>query len=83
MIARKGSRVNSFFFLQISFFQVTVNNTNDGRTSKHSEYRYAKKLQTFQWKCQIASGNTRNMPGQKPSNPHISNYKHFEYQEGP
>ena len=40
-------------------------NTHDGRTSKHTEYRYVKKCQTFQWKCQIASGNTRNMSGQK------------------
>ena len=37
--------------------------TNDGRTLKHSEYCYAKKWQNFQCKCQIASGNTRNMPG--------------------
>ena len=27
-------------------------NTNDARTSKHSEYSYDKKCQTFQWKCQ-------------------------------
>ena len=47
------------------FTKVTVNNTNNGPTAKHSEYRYAKKWQTFQWKCQTASGNTRNMPGQK------------------
>ena len=26
-------------------------NTNDVRTSKHSEYDYAKKCQTFLWKC--------------------------------
>ena len=36
-------------------------NTKNGRTSKHSECRYAKKCQTFPWKCQISSGNTRNM----------------------
>ena len=30
-------------------------NTNYGRTSKHSEYGYAKKGQTFQWKSQIVS----------------------------
>ena len=30
-----------------------------------SEYRYAKKGQTLQWKCQVASGNTRNRLGQK------------------
>ena len=40
-------------------------NTNDGRTSKHSECRYATKWQTFQWKCQLASGNSTNMTGQK------------------
>ena len=28
-------------------FQVTVNNRNDCRTSKHSEYNYAKKLSDF------------------------------------
>ena len=27
-----------------NIFQVTVNNTNDGRTSKNSEYRYDKKV---------------------------------------
>ena len=41
-IAQKWSRVNSIL-LPNSFFQVTVNNTNAGRTSKHSEYWYAKK----------------------------------------
>ena len=35
------------------------------RTSKHSEYYCAKKWQTFQCECQIASGDTRNLPGQK------------------
>ena len=40
-------------------------NANDGRTSKHSEYDYAKECQTFLWKCQISPGNTRNMLGQK------------------
>ena len=35
---------------------VEKTNTNDGRTSKHCEYRYAKK-----WKCQISPGNTRNI----------------------
>ena len=28
---------------------------------------WAKKLETFQWKCQIAFGNTKNMPGHKRS----------------
>ena len=40
-------------------------NTNHGRNSKHSEYSYAKKCQTFLWKCQISNSNTRNMLGQK------------------
>ena len=40
-------------------------NINDGRTSKYSEYCYAKKCQTFLGKCQISAGNTRNMLGQK------------------
>ena len=40
-----------------SFFQVTVKNTNDGRTSKHSEYDYAKKCQTFLWKWQLSTGS--------------------------
>ena len=31
-------------------------NINDGRTSKHFEYCYAKKCQTFLWKCQISAG---------------------------
>ena len=48
-----------FHFFGKFIFQVTVNNTNDGRTSKHSEYDYAKKWQTFQWKCQIAADNTK------------------------
>ena len=34
-------------------------NTNIGRTSKHFEYDYAKKCQTFLWNCQIVPGNTR------------------------
>ena len=38
---------------------------NYGRTSKHSEYRYTKKFQTFLWKCQSSPGNTRYMQGQK------------------
>ena len=38
-------------------------NINYGRTSKHSEYPYAKKCQTFLRKCQICPGNTRNMLG--------------------
>ena len=33
---------------------IYFNNTNNGRTSKHSEYDYAKKCQTFLCKCQIA-----------------------------
>ena len=37
----------------------------DGRTSKHAEYNYATKCQTFAWKCQISLDNTRNMLGQK------------------
>ena len=45
------------FFAKL-IFQVY---TNDGRTSKRSEYDYAKECQNFQWKCQIASGNTRNV----------------------
>ena len=53
-----------FFFL-INFLRVTVNNTNDIRTPKRSEHEYAEKCQTSQWKCPVASGNTRNMPGQK------------------
>ena len=40
-------------------------NTNDGRTSKHSEQHYAKKCKTSLWKCQIPPGNTRHMLGQK------------------
>ena len=47
--------------MQMTFLQVTVNN----KKSKRSEYGYAKKCHTFQWKCQITPGNTRNMPGQK------------------
>ena len=47
-VERKSSRVN-YNFLRNSFFQVTVNNTNDGRTLKPSEYDYVKKCQ---WKCQ-------------------------------
>ena len=34
-------------------------------TLKHSEYRYAKKCQTFLWNYQISAGYTRNMLGQK------------------
>ena len=56
---------NSIFnLLSNQFFQVTENNTNDGRTSKHSEYDYTEKCQTFLWKCQISPGNTRNIIGQ-------------------
>ena len=40
-------------------------NTNDDRTSKHSEHCYAEQCQTFLWQCQILDGNTRNMLGQK------------------
>ena len=40
-------------------------NTNDGRASKHTEYRYAKKCQTSLWKCQISAGSTRNMLDQQ------------------
>ena len=40
-------------------------NTNDGRTSKHSEYCYAKKCQTFLRKCQVPPGNIRNMVAPK------------------
>ena len=47
MIARKCSRGNGIF-LPILFFQVTVNNTNDGRASKHFEYDYAKECQTLE-----------------------------------
>ena len=36
----------------------------DGRTSTGSEYDYVEKCPTFQWKCHIAAGNSRNMPGQ-------------------
>ena len=43
-------------------------NTNDSRTSKHSEYRYAKKWQTVQWKCQIASGKKYARPEAHRSN---------------
>ena len=63
IVVRKCSRVNSFV-LPNEFFQVTVN-TNNVPTSKHSEYDYAQKCQTFLWKCQILPGNTRNMLGQK------------------
>ena len=31
------------------------------RWSKHSEYDYAKKCKAFQCKCQMSSGNTRNL----------------------
>ena len=40
-------------------------NTNDVRTSKHSEYDYARKCQTLLWKCRTSAGNTGNMLGQK------------------
>ena len=45
------------------FFQFTINNTNDGRTSKHFEYDYANKCQTFLWNCQISPGTSRNIQG--------------------
>ena len=36
---------------------------NNGRSSKHSEYRYAQKYQTFLWKCRISLGNNWKMLG--------------------
>ena len=61
--------VNDFRHQKILFGAVSIRverkNTNDGRTSKYSEYRYANKWQDFQWKCQIASGSTRNISGQQ------------------
>ena len=57
--------VEAFKNLVLAFDQSEETNTNDDRTSKHSEQRYAKKCQAFLWKCQISAGNTKNMPGQK------------------
>ena len=45
--------------------KVTVNNTDDDRTSKRSEYGYANKCQTFQWRCQNATENTQCQLGHK------------------
>ena len=48
---------------------------NDARTSKHSEYDYARNCQTFLWKYQISAGNTSNMLGQKCMDNNYQNYK--------
>ena len=45
--------------------KVTVNNANDGRKPKRSEYDCLKKCHNFQWKCQIAAAKNINIPGQK------------------
>ena len=46
MIEQKCSRVSSIF-LPNSFFQVSVNNTNNVRMSKYSEYDYTTKMSNF------------------------------------
>ena len=48
---------SEFHFFAKSVFVVAVKNTNDGRTSKRSDYEYAKKCQSFQGKCEIVHGN--------------------------
>ena len=54
--ARPEIYVVSYVFVIKLRTNFPIFNTNDGRTPKHSEYRYAN---------QISSGNTRNMLGQK------------------